>query len=117
MTDWLLWFTVFSSLVWMVLVDSWKCCVENLKIFFRNALLLFFALSEVGKSHGRWVGVLMGVEIANQSGKGDKRIFQTLTFLFLRTPNFFQEFSFIFHKKIFYRNCCFSYLTVIYIKF
>lgn len=117
MTDWLLWFTVLSSLVRMVLVDSWKCCVENLKIFFRNALLLFFALSEVGKSHGRWVGVLMGVEIANQSGKGDKRIFQTLTFLFLRTPNFFQEFSCIFHKNIFYRNCCFSYLTVIYIKF
>lgn len=34
MTDWLLWFTVLSSLVRMVLVDSWKCCVENLKIFF-----------------------------------------------------------------------------------
>lgn len=55
MTDWLLWFTVLSSLVRMVLVDSWKCYVENLKIFFRNALLLFFALSEVEKSHGRWV--------------------------------------------------------------
>nr|DAT29512.1 MAG TPA: hypothetical protein [Caudoviricetes sp.] len=34
MTDWLLWFTVLSPLVRMVLVESWKCCVENLKIFF-----------------------------------------------------------------------------------
>lgn len=36
----------------------------------------------------------MSGEITNQSGKGDKRIFQTLTFLFLRTPNFFQELLF-----------------------
>ena len=43
----------------------------------------------------------MGGEITNQSGKGDKRIFQTLTFLFLRTPNFFQEFSCIFTKIFF----------------
>nr|DAT29513.1 MAG TPA: hypothetical protein [Caudoviricetes sp.] len=49
----------------------------------------------------------MGGEITNQSGKGAKRIFQTLTFLFLRTPNFFQEFSCFFHKNIFYRNCVF----------
>ena len=34
MTDWLLWFTVLSPLVRMVLVKSWKCCGENLKIFF-----------------------------------------------------------------------------------
>ena len=34
MTDWLLWFTVLWSLVRMVLVGSWKCCGENLKIFF-----------------------------------------------------------------------------------
>ena len=49
----------------------------------------------------------MGGEITNQSEKGDKRILQTLTFLFLRTPNFLQEFSCIFHKNIFYRNCVF----------
>ena len=34
MTDWLLWFTMLSLLVRMVLVGSWKCCGENLKIFF-----------------------------------------------------------------------------------
>lgn len=34
MTDLLPWFTVLSSLVRMVLVGSWKCCGENLKIFF-----------------------------------------------------------------------------------
>ena len=58
----------------------------------------------------------MGGEITNQSGKGDKRIFQTLTFLFLRTTNFFQEFS-CFSQKYFLSELRFSHLTVIYIKF
>lgn len=56
----------------------------------------------------------MGGEITNQSGKGDKRIFQTLTFLFLRTPNFFQEFSCIFHKIFFIGIAFFSFDSYLY---